>query len=82
VPTDAGEDLIASCESCGYSANTEKAESRPETPDKYKAAGESPLLEEFPTPGALTIEALAAKPYGVAADQQLKTLIYVGTTSR
>src|SRR6266481_7851672 len=36
VPTDAGEDLIASCESCGYSANTEKAESRLETPDKYK----------------------------------------------
>ena len=78
VPTDAGEDLIASCESCGYSANTEKAESRLETPDKYKAAGESPPLEEFPTPGALTIEALAAKPYGVAADQQLKTLVYVG----
>jgi prolyl-tRNA synthetase len=78
VPTDAGEDLIASCESCGYSANTEKAESRLETPDKYKAAGESAPLEEFPTPGALTIEALAAKPYGVAADQQLKTLIYVG----
>jgi prolyl-tRNA synthetase len=77
VPTDAGEDLIASCESCGYSANTEKAESRLETPDKYKAAGESPPLEEFPTPGALTIEALAAKPYGVVADQQLKTLIYV-----
>src|SRR5438477_2291649 len=78
VPTDAGEDLIASCESCGYSANTEKAESRLETPDKYKAAGESPPLEEFPTPGALTIEALAAKPYGVPADQQLKTLVYVG----
>ncbi len=78
VPTDAGEDLIASCESCGYSANTEKAESRLETPDKYKAAGESPPLEEFPTPGALTIEALAAKLYGVAADQQLKTLVYVG----
>ena len=77
VATDAGEDLIASCESCGYSANTEKAESRLETPDKYKAAGESPPLEEFPTPGALTIEALAAKPYGVAADQQLKTLVYV-----
>jgi len=77
VPTDAGEDLIASCESCGYSANTEKAESRLETPDKYKAAGESPPLEEFPTPGALTIEALAAKPHGVAADQQLKTLVYV-----
>jgi prolyl-tRNA synthetase len=78
VPTDAGEDLIASCESCGYAANTEKAESRLATPDKYKAAGESPPLEEFPTPGIVTIDALSAKPYGVAADQQLKTLIYVG----
>ncbi len=78
VPTEAGEDLIASCESCGYAANTEKAESRLETPDKYKAAGEPSALEEFPTPGIVTIEALSAKPYGVAADQQLKTLIFVG----
>src|SRR5690242_2148542 len=77
VPTDAGEDLIASCESCGYAANTEKAESRVETPDKYKAAGTTPALEEFATPGVVTIEALSAKPYSVAADQQLKTLIYV-----
>ena len=77
VPTEAGEDLIASCENCGYAANTEKAESRVETPDKYKAPGESPALEEFATPGVLTIEALAARPYSVPADQQLKTLIYV-----
>jgi prolyl-tRNA synthetase len=77
VPTDAGEDLIASCEKCGYAANTEKAESRVETPDKYRAAGESPALQEFATPGVVTIDALAARPYGVAADQQLKTLIYV-----
>src|SRR5207302_8477069 len=48
------------------------------TTDKYKAAGESPPLEEFATPGVLTIEALSAKPYGVTADQQLKTLVYVG----
>jgi len=78
VPTDAGEDLIASCENCGYAANTEKAESQVDTTDKYKAAGESPPLEEFATPGVLTIEALSAKPYGVTADQQLKTLVYVG----
>src|SRR5690349_5194823 len=78
VPTDAGEDLIASCEKCGYAANTEKAESRIETPDKYKAAGESPALEEFATPGVVTIDALAARPFGVAPDQQLKTLVYVG----
>jgi prolyl-tRNA synthetase len=77
VPTDAGEDLIASCEKCGYAANTEKAESRVETPDKYKAAGASPELEEFATPGVLTIEALSGRPYNVAADQQLKTLVYV-----
>jgi prolyl-tRNA synthetase len=77
VPTDAGEDLIASCENCGYAANTEKAESRVETPDKYKAAGESPAAEEFPTPGVLTIEALSAQPYGVPADKQLKTLVYL-----
>src|SRR6184192_2202265 len=77
VPTEAGEDLIASCESCGYAANTEKAESRVEAANRYKAAGESPPLEEFATPGVLTIEALSGRPYNVAADQQLKTLIYV-----
>src|SRR3954462_1803867 len=62
VATDAGEDLIASCEKCGYAANTEKAESQVETKDKYKAAGESPALEEFATPGVVTIEALSARP--------------------
>src|SRR5438445_2681597 len=77
VRTEAGEDLIASCESCGYAANTEKAESRVETKDRYAAAGASPPLEEFATPGVTTIEGLAQKPYGVAADQQLKTLVYV-----
>ena len=78
VPTDAGEDLIASCESCGYAANTEKAESRVETKDAYAAAGATPALEEFATPGVVTIEALAREPYGVAAEQQLKTLVYSG----
>src|SRR2546429_5137134 len=73
VPTDAGEDLIASCENCGYAANTEKAEAQGDTTDKYKAAGESPPLEEFATPGVLTIEALSAKPYGVTAAPQRQT---------
>src|ERR671926_1037727 len=62
VPTDAGEDFIASCESCGYAANTEKAESQVETKDRYAAAGATPPLEEFATPGVTTIEALTAKP--------------------
>ncbi|MCA1827999.1 MAG: proline--tRNA ligase [Myxococcales bacterium] len=74
VPTDAGEDLIASCEKCGYAANTEKAQSKVETPPKYAS---SAAIEDFATPGVVTIEALAAKPYSVPAEQQLKTLIYV-----
>jgi prolyl-tRNA synthetase len=35
-------------------------------------------LEEFPTPGAVTIAALEAAPYSVPADQQFKTLVYMG----
>ena len=35
-------------------------------------------LEEFPTPGVVTIAALAAPPYGVAAGRQFKTLLYMG----
>src|SRR5712671_6985148 len=78
VMTDAGEDLIASCKNCGYAANTEKAESKVETPNKFASAGASPDVEEFATPGVVTIEALSQKPYGVPAEQQLKTLVYMG----
>jgi prolyl-tRNA synthetase len=78
VMTDAGEDLIASCKNCGYAANTEKAESKVETPNKFASAGASPDVEEFATPGVVTIEALSQKPYGVPAEQQLKTLVYLG----
>ena len=74
VPTDAGEDLIASCDACGYAANTEKARSKVESPAKY--ASDS-VTEEFATPGVGTIEALSKSPYVVAADQQLKTLVYL-----
>src|SRR5438477_2185938 len=62
VPTDAGEDLIASCEKCGYAANTEKAQSRVETPSKYATDS---VIEDFATPGVVTIEALTAKPVSV-----------------
>jgi prolyl-tRNA synthetase len=74
VPTDAGEDLIASCESCGYAANTEKAQSQVEAANRF--ANEL-AIEKFATPGVVTIEALSRPPYGVGAGQQLKTLIYV-----
>ena len=53
-----------------------KADSRVETKNTHAAAGATPPLEEFATPGVTTIEDLARKPYAVAADQQLKTLVY------
>jgi prolyl-tRNA synthetase len=55
VYTEAGEDLIASCPTCGYAANVEKAEQVPIDVDDLK-----PILDgrvtSVPTPGAKTIE--------------------------
>ncbi|MBA3715752.1 MAG: proline--tRNA ligase [Pyrinomonadaceae bacterium] len=74
--TDAGEDLIATCERCGYAANLEKAASRiPAVTDD--AGPDAP--EEFPTPGVRTIEDLTIFPGGAAADRQIKTLVYIAT---
>ncbi|MDQ3806511.1 MAG: proline--tRNA ligase [Acidobacteriota bacterium] len=74
--TNAGEDFIAVCEACGYSANLEKATSRlPAVADE--AGPDAP--EEFPTPGVRTIEDLTTFPGGAAADRQIKTLVYVAT---
>src|SRR5918911_1639463 len=76
VKTDAGEDLIATCEVCGYAANLEKATSRlPEIKDGIGL--DAPV--EFPTPGVRTIEDLTTFPGGAAADRQIKTLVYVST---
>src|SRR5215212_1060546 len=76
VKTDAGEDLIATCDHCGYAANLEKAASRlPEIKDGIGL--DAPV--EFPTPGVRTIEDLTKFPGGAAADRQIKTLVYVAT---
>jgi prolyl-tRNA synthetase len=76
VKTDAGEDLIATCENCGYAANLEKATSRlPEIKDGIGL--DAPV--EFPTPGVRTIEDLTTFPGGADADRQIKTLIYLST---
>ena len=74
--TPAGEDLIATCNSCGYAANVEKATSR------LAASNDEPgpdAPEEFPTPGVRTIEDLTTFPGGAAADRQIKSLVYVAT---
>lgn len=76
VKTDAGEDLIATCEACGYAANLEKATSRL-APVNEAAGPDKP--EEFDTPGVRTIEQLTSFPGGAAADHQIKTLVMVAT---
>ena len=78
VKTDAGEDMIATCASCGYAANLEKATSR--IPSLVDETGQdSP--EEFPTPGVRTIEDLTTFKGGAAANRQIKSLVYVATTA-
>ncbi|HEV2863579.1 MAG TPA: proline--tRNA ligase [Pyrinomonadaceae bacterium] len=74
--TSAGEDFIAVCGTCGYSANLEKATSRL-PPVEDEPGPDSP--EEFPTPGVRTIEDLTTFPGGAAADRQVKSLVYVAT---
>ena len=74
--TDAGEDLIANCGNCDYSANLEKATSRINAISD-ELGPDAP--EEFPTPGVRTIEDLITFPGGAASDHQIKTLVYIAT---
>lgn len=69
----AGEDLVVRCPGCDYAANTEKATSA------LPVVADGPGLdapERFDTPDARTIEELA-RLYGVPAERQAKTLVYV-----
>jgi prolyl-tRNA synthetase len=77
--TDAGEDLIATCENCGYAANLEKATSR--LAQITDSNGPS-APEEFPTPGVRTIEDLTTFPGGATAENQIKSLVYVATINK
>ncbi|MFN3408175.1 MAG: proline--tRNA ligase [Limisphaerales bacterium] len=74
VPAETGENDVVYCEACGYAANIEKATSGlPKTAARELGAA----VEKFPTPGVVTIEALAKEPYKVAANRQIKTLVYI-----
>ncbi|GIF96486.1 proline--tRNA ligase [Catellatospora citrea] len=71
-PTAAGEDIVVHC-ACGYAANVEKATSHL----PVVADGDGPAAPEaFDTPDVRTIEDLATG-FGVTADRQVKTLVYV-----
>ncbi|MEU8000985.1 proline--tRNA ligase [Catellatospora sp. NPDC049111] len=71
-PTAAGEDIVVHC-ACGYAANVEKATSH--LPQVADGDGLS-APEAFDTPAARTIEDLVTG-FGVTADRQVKTLVYV-----
>lgn len=76
VPAETGENEVVYCEAGTYAANIEKATSRgPLVPTPQQSTGPAP--EKFPTPGVVTIEALAAAPYHVPAHHQIKTLVYL-----
>ena len=74
VPAETGENDVAYCEACQYAANIEKAISGL---PKTAARDLGPEPEQFPTPGAVTIESLAKAPYGISANRQIKTLVFI-----
>jgi prolyl-tRNA synthetase len=74
IGSDAGEDWVAVCGSCGYAGNIEKATSGI-APVEDGAGQGAP--EKFATPGVRTIDDLVDFPGGAAADRQIKTLVYV-----
>src|SRR5207302_1151067 len=75
VRTTAGEDLVVSCEKCGYAANLERATSRLRPVDDLPAEGNGRPLEVH-TPGQKTIEDVA-RYLGVSPKNKMKTLAYM-----
>jgi prolyl-tRNA synthetase len=78
VATQAGEDTVIACDSCGYMANLEKAQAKAKI-DTNKHSGDStgkPAIEKFYTPNIKTIEALAKFEGGASAENQIKTLVW------
>ena len=77
IPAEIGDDDVIYNEASGYAANREKATSGI-VPKDLADAAPAGAVEEFATPGVVTIAALEAAPYSVAGDKQFKTLVYIG----
>ncbi len=75
VATDAGEDFVAVCKSCGYSANLEKAVAAPKPPAAADPEGDL-TPEEFHTPGRKTI-AEVSEFTRLPETSQMKSLVLV-----
>jgi prolyl-tRNA synthetase len=68
--SEAGEDVVVSCEKCGYAANLEKATSKLDHVEDLPGDGQPELVH---TPGMKTIDEVA-KFLGVSPKQKIKTL--------
>ena len=77
VPAEVGDDDVVFCLESGYAANVEKATSGIVAED-YQAPAPVSEIERFATPGVTTINGLSKEPYNVTADNQYKTLVYIG----
>jgi prolyl-tRNA synthetase len=75
VRTDAGEDVLVRCPSCGYAANAERAEFAPPPQEK----GEPEPLKDVQTPGQRTIDEVTAF-LGTKPERMIKTLVYSETS--
>ena len=76
VRTNAGEDLVVSCDKCGYAANMEKATSKVDAVDDLPSEGNGKPLEVH-TPGLKTIEDVA-RYLKVSPKNKMKTLALIG----
>jgi prolyl-tRNA synthetase len=77
VYTDAGEDLVASCSSCGYAANLEKATSRLDPVEELAPTGDGmPELVHTPGKGAIADVSEFLK---VSPNQDIKAVAYMAT---
>jgi prolyl-tRNA synthetase len=80
VYSDAGEDIIASCASCGYAANLEKATSRLAPVEDLAPTGEGkPELVHTPGKGAI---ADVAEFLGISAAHDIKAVAYMATVRK
>ncbi len=73
VPAETGEDEIAVCPGCGYSANVEQAAVRE---GQFNGARTGEAVREVPTPGLRTVEELA-EFFSASPRRFIKTLIYL-----
>jgi prolyl-tRNA synthetase len=73
VPADTGENEIASCPSCGYAANTEKAELVSSMPEQRM--DEVPPVDKCHTPDMRTVEAVCSF-LDIKPENLIKTMLY------